>query len=62
MTTVPQGSSGPATGPVTLLIATRKGAWWLKGDAGRRSWALEGPVCLGHSVPHSDEMGVRVAG
>jgi hypothetical protein len=26
MTTVPKSSSTPATGPVTLLIATRKGA------------------------------------
>lgn len=52
MTTVPQGSSTPATGPVTLLIATRKGAWLLKGDRGRRSWALEGPVFLGHIVHH----------
>jgi photosystem II stability/assembly factor-like uncharacterized protein len=52
MTTVPQGSSTPATGPVTLLIATRKGAWFLKGDSGRRSWAIEGPVFLGHIVHH----------
>jgi photosystem II stability/assembly factor-like uncharacterized protein len=52
MTTVPQGSSTPATGPVTLLIATRKGAWFLKGDSGRRSWEIEGPVFLGHIVHH----------
>jgi hypothetical protein len=52
MTTVPQGSSTPATGPVTLLIATRKGAWLLKGDRGRRSWAIDGPLFLGHIVHH----------
>jgi hypothetical protein len=52
MTTVPQGSSTPATGPVMLLIATRKGAWFLKGDSGRRSWEVEGPVFLGHIVHH----------
>jgi hypothetical protein len=52
MTTVPQGSWTPATGPVTLLIATRKGAWFLKGDRERRSWAVEGPVFLGHIVHH----------
>jgi hypothetical protein len=52
MTTVPQGSSTPATGPVTLLIATRKGAWFLKGDRGRRSWTIDGPVLLGHIVHH----------
>jgi hypothetical protein len=50
MTAVPKGSSTPATGPVTLLIATRKGAWFLKGDSGRRAWAIEGPVFLGHIV------------
>jgi hypothetical protein len=52
MTTVPQGSSTPATGPVTLLIATRKGAWLLKGDHGRRAWVIDGPVFLGHIVYH----------
>jgi photosystem II stability/assembly factor-like uncharacterized protein len=52
MTTVPQGSSMPATGPVTLLIATRKGAWFLKGDPERRSWAIDGPIFLGHIVHH----------
>jgi photosystem II stability/assembly factor-like uncharacterized protein len=52
MTTLPKGSSTPATGPVTLLIATRKGAWFLKGDSGRRSWEVEGPAFLGHIVHH----------
>jgi photosystem II stability/assembly factor-like uncharacterized protein len=52
MTTVLKSSSTPATGPVTLLIATRKGAWFLKGDSGRRSWEIEGPVFLGHIVHH----------
>jgi hypothetical protein len=52
MTTVPQGSSTPATGPVTRLIATRKGAWFLQGGRERRSWAIEGPVFLGHIVHH----------
>jgi photosystem II stability/assembly factor-like uncharacterized protein len=42
----------PATGPVTLLIATRKGAWFLKGDPERRSWAIDGPIFLGHIVHH----------
>src|SRR5262245_29822888 len=52
MTTIPPGSSTPATGPVMLLIATRKGAWFLMGDSGRRSWAIKGPVFLGHIVHH----------
>ena len=52
MTTIPQGSKTPETGPVTLLIATRKGAWFLEGDRARRAWEMEGPVFLGHIVHH----------
>ena len=52
MTAMPHTSSTPATGPVSLLIATRKGAWLLKGDRERRSWAVDGPVFLGHIVHH----------
>lgn len=52
MTAISQTASTPATGPVTLLIATRKGAWLLKGDRERRSWAIDGPVFLGHIVHH----------
>jgi hypothetical protein len=52
MTMVPQGFSTPATGPVTPLLATRKGAWFLDGDRGGRSWEIEGPVLLGHIVHH----------
>jgi hypothetical protein len=37
---------------VTLLIATRKGAWFVKSDRERRSWAIEGPAFLGHIVHH----------
>jgi photosystem II stability/assembly factor-like uncharacterized protein len=50
MTTIP--SPTPATGRVTLLIATRKGAWFLRGDRGRRVWEIEGPIFLGHIVHH----------
>ena len=32
-----------------LFIATRKGAWFLHGDAARRSWRLDGPHFLGHT-------------
>jgi photosystem II stability/assembly factor-like uncharacterized protein len=52
MTTVPMHSPTPATGPVSLLIATRKGAWILKSDRGRQTWAIDGPVFLGHIVHH----------
>ena len=36
----------------TLWIATRKGAFTLKGDAGRRKWNLSGPQFLGHVLHH----------
>ena len=36
----------------TLWIATRKGAFALRGDAARRSWKLSGPQFLGHIVHH----------
>jgi len=37
---------------VVLLVATRKGAWLLHGDAARRAWRLDGPHFLGHIVNH----------
>ncbi len=40
-----------ADGPV-LLVGTRKGAWLLRTDAARRSWAATGPMFLGHVVQH----------
>jgi hypothetical protein len=52
MTLVPQGLSTPNTGPVTLLLATQKGAWFLKGARGCRLWEIEGPVFLGHIAHH----------
>jgi len=37
---------------VTLLIATRKGAWLLESDAARRTWRVDGPHFLGHELNH----------
>lgn len=37
---------------VLLLVATRKGAFLLHGDAARRSWRIDGPHFLGHIVNH----------
>ena len=37
-------------GPVTLLVATRKGAWLYHGDAARRTWQVDGPHFLGHVI------------
>jgi photosystem II stability/assembly factor-like uncharacterized protein len=45
-------SAAGATGGVVLLVATRKGAWLLHGDAARRTWRADGPHFLGHIVNH----------
>ena len=42
----------PAKKRVVLLVATRKGAWLFHGDTRRRSWTVDGPHFLGHSVSH----------
>ncbi len=42
----------PKSAGVTLLVGTRKGAWTLTSDAGRKSWKLEGPHFLGHVLHH----------
>ena len=41
-----------ATGPVALLISTRKGAFILKSDQARRAWSVSGPMFFGHIVHH----------
>jgi len=41
-----------ATGPVALLIGTRKGAFILRGNRTRRTWKLSAPMFLGHIVHH----------
>ena len=35
-----------------VLVATRKGAWFFRGDAARRSWRADGPHFLGHTISH----------
>ena len=37
---------------ILLMVGTRKGAWLLHGDAGRRAWRLDGPHFLGHIFNH----------
>jgi hypothetical protein len=46
------GRAEPARGAVALLVATKKGAWILEGDAQRQRFALRGPMNLGHVVHH----------
>ncbi len=45
----PKSKASPA---VSLLVATRKGAWLMHGDAARKNWRIEGPHFLGHIVSH----------
>ncbi len=40
----------PAARPLSLLVATRKGAWIFHGDAARKNWRADGPHFLGHVV------------
>ena len=37
---------------VTLLIGTRKGAWFFHSDASRKNWRVEGPTFLGNVINH----------
>src|SRR5207245_6947097 len=41
-----------ATGPVALLVGTRKGAFIVRSDRSRRTWKLSEPMFLGHIVHH----------
>jgi hypothetical protein len=35
-----------------ILVATRKGAWLLHGDAACKTWRVDGPHFLGHIINH----------
>ncbi len=35
-----------------VLVATRKGAWLFHSDAARKTWRVEGPHFLGHTISH----------
>lgn len=45
-------SRRPLRGSLSLLVATRKGAFVLRADASRRSWRIGEPQLLGHEVNH----------
>src|SRR5206468_3426203 len=47
-----KGTPRPASGPVTLFVGTRKGAFFIRSDRARRSWTLAGPHFLGNIVNH----------
>jgi len=42
----------PPARDVLVLVATRKGAFLYRGDAGRRRWRTDGPHFLGHVINH----------
>lgn len=42
-----------ATDALMLLVATRKGVWWLRADPARDRFELVGPHFLGHVVHHA---------
>ncbi|HMJ49201.1 MAG TPA: glycosyl hydrolase, partial [Burkholderiales bacterium] len=42
----------PSTGSISLLVATRKGAFIFKSDKARRAWKIAGPMFFGHMVHH----------
>jgi hypothetical protein len=44
--------NAPFKGPVTVLIATRKGAFFLRGDKSRRAWKLSDVMFLGNIIHH----------
>ncbi len=45
-------SKGRGAAKTVLLVATRKGAWLVHGDAARRNWRADGPHFLGHIIHH----------
>lgn len=48
----PAAKTSTARERALVLVATRKGAWLYRGDAGRRSWRADGPHFLGHIISH----------
>ena len=44
--------NGTSKGPVTVLIGTRKGAFFLRSDNSRRAWKLSDVMFLGNIVHH----------
>lgn len=42
----------PAPRQLLVMVATRKGAWFFTSDAKRKTWAVQGPHFLGHTISH----------
>jgi len=52
MTSLPISVESQGAVATMLLVATKKGAFFLRSDRGRRRWRLDGPHFLGHVVHH----------
>ncbi|HJQ57466.1 MAG TPA: exo-alpha-sialidase [Vineibacter sp.] len=52
MPTTRKTASPASRGRLTLLVATRKGAFIIRGDAGRARYRIDGPHFLGHIIHH----------
>ncbi|MBT9457552.1 MAG: glycosyl hydrolase [Burkholderiaceae bacterium] len=37
---------------LVVLVATRKGAWFFHSDGQRKTWTIDGPHFLGHTISH----------
>ena len=51
-TTKKAGKAAATPARTVVFVATRKGAWIFHGDAKRKSWTVDGPHFLGHSISH----------
>src|SRR5947209_18416136 len=47
-----QVRAGNGSAATVLLVATRKGAWFLHSDRSREKWRMDEPHFLGHVVNH----------
>jgi hypothetical protein len=47
----PKRQTAPNRHPL-VMVATRKGAWFYRGDDARKDWRTDGPHFLGHIVNH----------
>jgi hypothetical protein len=49
---MPRPATRPSADRLTILVATRKGAWLFHSDAKRKTWSADGPHFLGHNISH----------
>ncbi|TDP72859.1 sialidase family protein [Roseateles toxinivorans] len=47
-----RGKSSASSTRLVVLVATRKGAWLFHSDGQRKTWTVNGPHFLGHTISH----------